>query len=155
MIVLECNNDEFLVKNLGFSKKQVRHESCKGKVLKKIRITPHAVGMVDEDPQSTPPREMQEYIKIKSGEGIRLFRKKNDQKKKLVLISPYLEHWLLDRAKQNKIKPKDYALPDNPKKLHNITHAEKNKNFREFIRTLISADKEIHTLKKWLEEALQ
>ncbi len=34
MIVLECNADECLIKNLGFSKKQISHQRCKGEVVK-------------------------------------------------------------------------------------------------------------------------
>jgi hypothetical protein len=72
----------------------------------------------------------------------------------LIQISPYLEHWLLDRAKQMKIKPADFKLPDDPKKLHELTHLEKKQHFKEFLLKLISVDTEMQTLSLWIEEFL-
>ena len=72
----------------------------------------------------------------------------------LIQISPYLEEWLLNRAKRNKIKPKKFNLPDDPEKLHKIPKLKKNRNFQKFLEKLIDIDTEIQTLKKWIEDAL-
>lgn len=155
MIFLECNNDEFLIKSLGFSKKQISHERCKGEVVKKVGKKNKAVGLIDEDPQSTPPREIKEYTKTRKCGDITLLTRKNDKNKHLIQVTPYLEHWFLVRAKSNKINPGDFNLPDNPIKLHGIAHIERKQNFRQFMKKLIENDSEIQTLKQWLKEALE
>lgn len=154
MIVLECNNDELFIKKLGFPAKLISHQRCKGEVVKKVGKISRAIGIIDEDDRTSEPNEMKNYSVNQTGGSITLFQRKNDKKKKLVQVSPYLEHWLLDRAKRNKINPKDYNLPKDPQKLHGKPNLERNKNFDKFIKKLIDTDTEIQTLKKWIEEAL-
>ena len=154
MIYLECNNDEFLIKSLGFPKKQVSHERCKGEVVKKVGKKSYAIGIIDEDDRTNEPKDIKKYSVIQTKGCIKLFQKKDDKNKKLVQISPYLEHWILGRAKRNKIKPKDFNLPDDPKRLHSITNLERKPNFQKFLKKLIDTDTEIQTLKKWVEAVL-
>jgi hypothetical protein len=154
MIFLECNTDEILIKSLGFSRKQISHQKCKGEVIKRVGKMAIAVGVIDEDLPFGQPDELKKYKEKKSSGNIKLFQRGNDEQKKLIQISPYLEDWLLNRAKRNKIEPGNFNLPDHPKKLHGLTKLERNKNFREFLKKLIDADTEIQTLKKWIEEAL-
>jgi len=157
MIFLECNNDELLIKSLGFQRKGISHERCKGEVVKKVGKSSSAVGIIDEDIKANEPREMNNYMEVserKANRNIKLLQKKDDKQKILVQISPYLEHWLLNCAKRNKIKPKDFNLPDDPQKLHAMTNLDRNKKFQEFLEKLIETDTEIQTLKKWIEDAL-
>jgi hypothetical protein len=157
MIFLECYNDEILVKSLGFTNKQISHQKCKGEVVKKVGKSSGAIGIIDEDKKANEPKEMKNYKEIienKADRTVKLLQKKDDKNKKLVQISPYLEHWLLNRARRNKIKPADFSLPDDPKKLHAIPNLERNKNFQKFLDRLIETDVEIQTLKKWIEEVL-
>jgi len=146
--------DEFLIKRLGFSRKQISHQKCKGEVIKQVSKNLKAVGMIDEDLPVGQPNELKKYTVKSSKEGIKLFQKRDDIQKKLIQISPYLEHWLLNRAKSNGINPKEFNLPGDPKKLHGLVKLERNKNFQDFMEELIDTDDEIRTLKKWIEEAL-
>lgn len=155
MIFLECNNDELLMKSLGFSRKQISHQRCKGEVVKKVSKKSTAIGIIDEDSKDNAPNEMKKYREIQRNGDIKLFQRENDKKKKLVQISPYLEHWLLNRGKMNKINPKNFNLPDNPKKLHTFPNLGRNKNFVKFLKKLIDSDKEIQTLKNWIKETLE
>lgn len=113
-----------------------------------------AVGVIDEDQPFGQSNELKKYKEKKSSGNIKLLQKGNDKQKRLIQISPYLEDWLLNRAKRNKIEPKKYNLPDHPKKLHGLAMLERNKNFQEFLQKLIDTDTEIQTLKKWIEEVL-
>ncbi len=79
---------------------------------------------------------------------------KDDASKRLIQISPYLEHWLLDRARQNRIAPKDFGLPSDPKELHSIPHVEMDRNFQGFLNEVVESDDEIDTLKKWILEVI-
>lgn len=154
MIFLECNTDEFLVKSLGFTRKQISHERCKGEVIKKVGKFLPAIGIIDEDPQSIQPRDMKKYKISQTLTNIKLYIAKNDKQKKIIQISPRLEEWILNRAKSNNINPKDFNLPDNPKRIHNISHLERHKGFREFLEKLIDVDSEINNLKMWIKDSL-
>jgi hypothetical protein len=159
MIFLECNNDEFLIKSLGFTRRQISHVYNKGEVVKRVgKAAANAIGIIDKDLDRDRPKEMNKYIKVK-GNGqvgdITLFQMKEDKRKKLVQISPYLEHWLLHRAKRNNIRLKNFNLPDDSKKLHSMTNLDRNKNFQKFLKKRIDIDPEIQTLKKWIEEVLE
>ncbi len=157
MIFLECNNDEFLIKSLGFSRKQIFHVFNKGEVVKRVGKSVKGIGIIDKDLDRDRPKAMDDYIEVKNNRAngdIILFQKKDDKHKKLIQISPFLEHWLLNRAQKNKIKPKNFNLPDDPQKLHALTKLERNKKFQKFLEKLIETDSEIQTLKRWIEEAL-
>lgn len=154
MIAVECYTDEFLVKSMGFSRKQIDHEGGKGKVLEKVKKNPGVIGIIDEDPQSNQPREMAEYTERDAKDTIKLLARKDDPLKRIIQISPYLEHWLLHRARQNHITPKDFDLPDDPQEIHDITHIERQSNFQNFLNELIKSDDEINTLREWLREAI-
>jgi hypothetical protein len=148
IIIVECFTDEFLVRLLGFS--QVKHESGKGKVLKSIRNKPGAIGIIDEDPDSDQPKERKEYFEIESGSQIKLLTKRDDESKKVIQICPRLEEWILDRAKQNHVSPRNFGLSNDPNDLH-IPHIERRKNFQKFMKEIIEKDDvEMKMLKKWL-----
>lgn len=87
-------------------------------------------------------------------ETIKLLIRKDDRGKRVIQISPYLEHWLLHRAKKNGISVKDFGLPDDPEELHDITHIERNINFQNFLNELIKIDDEIDAIKRWINEAI-
>jgi hypothetical protein len=139
---------------MGFTKKQVKHEGGKGRVLGVLRKIEYGIAMIDEDPNTNPPAEIKEYREIESKNTIKLFIKKGNERKKIVQISPYLEHWLINRAKRNKIILKDFNLPANPKEMHDYPHIEKTTNFQRFIDRLIEVDDEIKTMKEWIKETI-
>ena len=56
--LVECYPDGALLRALGVSKKQLRHERCKGEVVKRVRKLACAIGMIDEDPNSAQPRDL-------------------------------------------------------------------------------------------------
>lgn len=131
MIVIECNNDEFLIKSFGFPRKKISHQRCKGEVVKRVGKLPKAVGIIDEDPQSNQPGDLKKYKEIQAHGNLKLFTGKNDNKNRIIQISPYLEHWIINRTKSNNINIEDYNLPVNPKKLHAFPHLERNKGFQK------------------------
>jgi hypothetical protein len=72
--------------------------------------------------------------------------------RRLIIISPYLESWLLIRGKRSGINSKSYGLPDEPKELKSIPHLEKNKGFQEFVKDLANKDSEIFLILKWISD---
>jgi len=151
VIVVECYNDEFLIKTLGFSRP--KHEGCKGKVLEKVTKdrNPLVIGIVDEDPDSNQPSSLRDYIQKDSKSSIKLLVSKHDDRRKIVQISPFLEEWILERARQNKILPSEFSLPNDSHALHSIPNAHKRLNFQKFMRHLAERDAEMAALKVWLQ----
>lgn len=158
MIFVECYADEYFLKIIGFLKKQIIHPrfACKGKVIQNVQKIPKSIGIIDEDPEQKPPSRLKNYIKKEvSKDKTLILLINNNEQKFLIQISPYLEAWLINRAKKHKISPTKFNLPDNPKVMHDIVHIEKNKNFQDFLNQLIQAnDEEINILKKWIKEIL-
>jgi len=63
-ILVECYADETLLRALGMPRKQLRHERCKGEVVKRVRKFGCATGLIDEDPASAQPRELDNYKEV-------------------------------------------------------------------------------------------
>jgi hypothetical protein len=155
MILVECNPDEYLVSNLGFSKKKIKHEGGKGKVVGKLTKMKRAIGIIDEDPDSTQPGELSNYIDREVCGNLKLLQNRDDGDKLIIQISPKLEGWILLRAKYNEISPKDFNLPEDPEKLHSITRIERKDNFQRFLKKLLdSNDDELNKMREWLTKAI-
>jgi len=154
VIIVECYVDEFLMKRLGFPRKTIKHEGGKGKVLEKVRKNPGAVGVVDEDPGSPRPSEMKKYVVKEKNGTITLLVRKDDRQKHVIRISPFLEHWLLARARENHISSRDFNLPADSKTLHSIPHIEKDRNFQKFVEEIIKKDSEMKILKRWIKNVI-
>ncbi len=154
MIIVECNLDEFFIKNIGFSKKKIKHESGKGDVLRIVNKKNNVIGMIDEDPGKSQPVEMKQYKEKETMHTAKLFERKDDNGKRVIQLSPYLEHWLLLRARKNHISPNDFGLPDDPIELHDMAHIERRINFQNFLNELIKIDDEIDAIKRWINEAI-
>jgi hypothetical protein len=155
MIVVEGKSDKLLIKTMGFSKRVIHRAGNKGNVFKKVRIFSPAVGIVDEDPNSEQPGELKQYEVINKKGTIKLMGKKNDNTKFLIQISPRFEDWILRRAKENKINPGDFSLPDTPGELHRLTGLENNKKFIDFLTKVINSDSEIKAMKEWIKEVIK
>jgi len=98
MILIECNNDEELIKQLGFKNKQCKHELNKGEVVKRLKRESNiSIGIVDEDKEADQPSDMKFYQTIYTVGSIKLKRK--DSIRFLIEISPYLEEWIYRIAK--------------------------------------------------------
>jgi hypothetical protein len=152
IILVECYPDASLLHALGVSKKQLRHERCKGEVVKRVLKFDSAIGLIDEDPQSAQPRDLNNYKQVQAAEGLRLLSRRDDKNKRLIIICPRLEDWLIERAKSSGIRPEDYGLPSDPDRLHSIPRYEQKQNFLRFLTELKERDKGMHLLRRWLLE---
>ena len=152
-VFVECYPDAALLRALGVSKKQLRHERCKGEVVKRVHKFDCATGLVDEDPTSTQPRDLDNYKQIQTVEGLCLLTRRNDDNKRLVIICPRLEEWLISRAKSSGIRPEDYGLPGDPDRLHSIPRYEQKPGFLRFLTELKERDKGMRLLQQWILQA--
>ena len=154
MIIVECNPDEYIVKSLGFHRNSIKHGGGKGNVLNIVKKGHNIVGIIDEDPYNNQPSELRKYKNYKGykRDTIRLMKRKGNDLRWLIIISEYLEDWLIKRSRINKMSLKEYNLPDDPKELHKIIKIEQNKNFQRFIQDLFNKDEEVRTLKEWIQK---
>jgi hypothetical protein len=149
-VFAECFPDTALLRILGVTKKQLRHESCKGEVVKRVLKTDSTTGLIDEDPSSAQPRDLSNYRQIKSAEGLRLLVRSNNENKKLIIVCPRLEDWFIERAKLSGIRPENYGLPCDPNRLHSIPRYDNKEGFKRFLAELKEKDKGMKLLRQWL-----
>lgn len=143
MIAVECYLDEYLIAHLGISRKKIKHQSGKGKVLEFVIKNECAMGLIDEDPESRQPSTLKEFVEEGRIGSARLMARKQDGKGHLIQLVPDLENWLIERAHVNGISLSDFGLPSNAIALHDFQHLERNEKFRKFFETLMKTDKEI------------
>lgn len=152
MIVVECNADEKLVRSLSVRGK-VRHERGKGEVLKHLKRIGAGIGVIDEDPESHQPRELQYYALRESGDELAGLRRLSHQKeptKKVIVIRPRLEDWLYRRAYESNLNPQKYGLPADAAALHSIPRYHEKPGFEKFLDDLRQCDSEVKKLEEWL-----
>ncbi len=151
-VLVECYADETLLRALGVPRKQLRHERCKGEVVKHVLKFDCAIGLIDEDPASPQPRELDNYKEVRAAEGLRLLARRDDKNKRLIVVCPRLEDWLLHRARLSDIRPEDYGIPSQPDRLHSIVRYEQKNGFQQFLSKLKEQDKGMHLLRQWILE---
>ena len=110
--------------------------------------------MVDEDPHSSTPPDMANYQEIERIGDIRILTRINDKRKKVFVICPRMEEWLLKRANKNDISLNSFNLKNDPNTLHKI-NIDKNINYRNFIDKLLEVDDDMNTLKMCISRILK
>ena len=155
-VLVECFHDAALVRALGVSLQDLGHESGKGNVLRRLaKWDGYATGIVDADPgkQNSNPREMAKYEAREDACGLKLMEHHDDQQKRLVIIDPTLEGWLLSRAKACGIQPGDYGLPASGREMHKNPRRDRDSGFRRFLAELAGKDEGMKTFQRWLAGA--
>jgi len=153
-VLVECDADEAVLRALGVAKKQLLHFGGKGTVINRLKELPGATGIVDEDPASAQPRDLNNYQgEVQTTEGLRLLTRQGKGGQSLILVCPNLEDWLIHRAKSMGVEPENYGLPADPNRLHSIPRYEQKDGFRRFLAELIDRDKGMHLLRRWILEA--
>jgi hypothetical protein len=148
-VLVECYPDEALLHAIGVPRKQLRHERCKGEIVKKVLKLDGAIGIIDEDPASAQPRDLSNYEEVEAAEGLRLLARRGSATRRLIVVCPRLEEWLIERARMSGVKPSDYKLPDNAKRLHSIARYDQKDGFRRFLAELMRCDSGMNLLRQW------
>ena len=152
-VLVECNADEMVLRNLGITRKQLFHFAGRNNVISHLKDLPGAIGVVDEDPGSSQHRDQQaSYHQVKFSEGLRLLTRQGSGGQKLIIVCPKLEDWLLDRAKSSGIKPENFGFPNDPDRLHGIPRYEQKEGFKRFLEELKEKDKGMKLLCQWIFE---
>ncbi|UCF17262.1 MAG: hypothetical protein JSW59_07330 [Phycisphaerales bacterium] len=151
-ILVECYPDAAILRVLGVPRRQLSHQRCKGEVVKRVLRVVCSTGLIDEDPGSGQPRHLNNYKQVQADEGLRLLAHRDDRSRRLIVVCPKLEDWLIGRARSSGIQPEDYGLPGDPDRLHAIPRYERKEGFRRFLAELKERDSGIRLLRRWILE---
>jgi len=151
-VMVECYHDTALVRSLGVPLRQLGHEHGKGNVLLALaKWRGSAIGIVDADPgkQNSIPGEMAKYREKCAAHGLTLMNHSNDTDKALIIVSPTLEDWLLERATVADVRLSVYGLPETARAMHRNPRYDLKPQFRRFLADL-AGDAGMKTFKTWL-----
>jgi hypothetical protein len=149
-IAVECYPDEAVLRALGVPRKQLLHQARKGEVFNWLKKNAGALGMVDEDPDSAPPRDLTSYQQMQASEGLLLLVRRGSSGQRLIIVRPRLEDWLIQRARVCGLDPRQYQLPGSARELHGIPRYEQKDGFRRFIAELNGRDGGMSLLRQWI-----
>ena len=155
-VLVECYHDTALLRAIGVPIRDLGHESGKGNVLRHLaKLDGKATGIVDADPgkQNSNPREMAKYEVREDACGLKLMEHRDNQRKRLVLIDPTLEGWLLTRARACEMQLSDYGLPVSAREMHKNPRRDRDSGFRRFLAELAAKDEGMKTFQRWLAGA--
>lgn len=150
MIYIECQPDEVLVKTLGISEKEIIHAGGKGNVCNRLSKASNCKGLIDEDPYSAQPGYIKKLKLLIEAHKIKVLY---DEKLKnyLIILSPRLEEWILEVAKETKSNLSDYGLSNDADELHKIINTSLG-NFKKFIEDIAPKSEMVKSLKKFIKE---
>ena len=150
MIYVECKPDIILVKSLiKISKREIIHAGNKPEVCKRLEKRENCIGLVDEDPWSIQPSYMKKMnVEDLSEYQLKILRDKKDNQ--LVVLCPMLEEWMLKTAKEAQVKLRNYKLPNDAIRLHEIININLKK-VEKLIKDLKNCNR-MKTLKKYLRK---
>lgn len=138
MILLECDNDEALVRGLGITRSLISHHAGKPRVAKALRLSriPNSIGLVDQDPGATPPPYLQQFSMVDDERSLGLKRLKHRTENKwLIEIQPDLEPWLYRMASIAQVRASDFHLP--------LKHSDVHANPKAYAKRIIEFVAEI------------
>lgn len=152
MMIVECYNDEFLIKKLATGVK-IKHEYGIGNVIERTHSHTNVVGMIDEDGKNSNPKLFQtQYTLIENTEDIKIYRKNGDNSNRIIEICPALEAWLIKRAELHGLSMSHFGLPDNRSDLFKLKRLDGDKRYDRFLNALIPRDTHIQRIKNIIEE---
>jgi len=153
MIYVECDPDKALVSILGVPRKEIFHAGGKGNVCVRLSKTTDSKGLIDEDPES-PQLGYLKKLKSCSAEytkyNIKLL---SDEKfrNSVIVLSPRLENWILEAAKEAGMNMEEYGLPNNANNLHKVINI-KLESFKKLIEEMKQKSKMLKRLERLIRE---
>ena len=151
MIAVECFPDEVLVRAFGIPVARILHAKGKGNVINAVIQNRASAGLIDEDPDSTQPSVLGLFRTQERNGSLILMQHRDSADRRLVVICPRLEDWLLNRAEACSIGLHQYGLPETAEDLKRKRY-DRFPKYRGFLDQLLSSDDEFKVLKKWLTE---
>lgn len=147
---------------LGITQKQISKGTDITDVVKKLNGKVYAgevaLGLIDEDPNSSRPSDFSNYQIIKEINNL-IWMQKPNTRHVLIVICPRLEEWLYATAKTAKVNPsaQPYMLPKSASELHDEFTGKRevanNRGVMAFLTAVVDANPpQLQTLRNWLKE---
>ncbi len=145
MIYIECDADEVLLRELGFSRKQFVHLGGKFEICKRLEKTQNAIGLIEYDSGKSDPIYLSKCSIAETNDqhGIKIYFHKTSGNRLFVLHND-LEDWILKISKNNEISVQDFGLENDRDRMHRLMPG-KLINFGKLVSHLLQ--KEIATIK--------
>lgn len=108
MVLVECYNDETVLRALGCSKRDIRRMSGKGNVIRRLKKDAHRndVGMVDRDARSPNPAPLEPFVRAEAAHDLVLHKWKEQR---LVVVEDNIEDWIVKALTASGLKLSDYT----------------------------------------------
>lgn len=148
-IHVECDPDEVLVKKIGFTRKQVRHHSGKGKLFNRLQNESNHLAMVDEDSGCNMSQYEKNLQFLRENHGIKVYQDR--QQNKVIVLKIKLEDWIINACKLSNLKPSVFNLPSDPNELHSVINSRMSNYGNLLDRLLETENPAILRLKEELE----
>jgi hypothetical protein len=149
MIAVECFPDEILVRSMGIPVARITHQKGKGNVVNAVIKGQASIGLIDEDPDSAQPSDLTRFRSVQRQGAVALMEHSGASDRRLAMISPRLEEWLIARAVASDVRPTDYGLPETAKDLKRRRY-DRLPKYRTFLDQLGAKDAEFKALRTWL-----
>lgn len=119
MFLVECYNDETVLRVLGVPKAEIRRMRGKGNVLNRLKreAADPITGMVDRDSASPHAGKLVPFVLAEECDGLALHTWK---KNRLVVVDDRIEDWIMNALKQANMDPAAHRLPTNAAGLHRL-----------------------------------
>lgn len=152
MFVIECKPDATLIRILAsVSKRRIDHAGNKSRVLRKLmRNYRNSIGMIDQDPYSSQPPDLQKFHEIEflEKEKIKILQH-NRRNNRLIVLCPRLEEWVIEASREGNVDLNRYNLSDTPEELHDIINIRLDK-FQQLVQDLMHGSNRVRVLRTHL-----
>jgi len=103
MYLVECFNDETVLRVLGVHPKRIRRMKGKGNVLNKLKkeVQEAHIGLVDRDARSLNPVPLAPFMEKETRQGLALYVWGGNR---LVVVDDKIEDWIFRAAAQAKVR---------------------------------------------------
>jgi hypothetical protein len=119
LIVVECGNDEQLMKLLAVPKRRIQHEGNRDEVVKYVlkKEPGRCIGLIDQDPGTPRGAQRSKFTPERATWDLHV---EHLGKKRLVVLHPMLEGWLIKavHACGGRMAQLDKGLSDDASTLH-------------------------------------
>lgn len=148
---VECNPDQELLEYLKVPVDKITHCKGSGNIFNKLKKNLNRNALIDEDPHAAIHPYYSELQLTHNEKGLKVYIDKT-RNNKILVLEPRFEEWLIQTAKEKKLKLADYNLSENPHFLHSTI----NSRLKNLNRLLHEIDKNgslrLDEVKKHLSE---
>lgn len=119
MFLVECFNDETVLRALGVPKKDIRRMKGKANVIGHLKKDRHRndTGMVDRDARSPNPARLEPFTRTEAAHDAVLYTW-NDQR--LVVVEDNIEDWIAKAMRASGLELSDYTPASNAAELNRL-----------------------------------